>query len=360
MRKFFLVFPLFLLLLSCASYFKRPESNAPIPKIDEPDRVLYERAMRDMQKSRFTVARLTLQTLINTYPDSEFLPQAKYAMAESFYREGTSTALTEAENGFKDYITFFPGTSLADDAQMKIAMAHVRRLEKPDRDRTQAFQAEAEFKSFIEAYPDSPLLNEAKQKLRDVQELLADGDAAVANFYFVKRDYPAALSRYKEILTKYPDYTHAPETLFNGAESLRKLGNDKEAATYYSRIATYYPLSARVDDARERLTAMKEPVPDPDPIALARAQAKGVQESAGVLGKVVTVLKGRPSVSTATSAASTAAGTEDAAPDASGAPVRGGTGNKSKAGSSGNGDNNGTFEVDPKVLDKTPPAKKFR
>jgi outer membrane protein assembly factor BamD len=316
--------------------------------------------MRDMQKSRFTVARLTLQTLINTYPDSEFLPQAKYAMAESFYREGTSTALTEAENGFKDYITFFPGSALADDAQMKIAMAHVRRLEKPDRDRSQAFQAEAEFKSFIEAYPDSPLLNEAKQKLRDVQELLADGDAAVANFYFVKKDYPAALSRYKEILTKYPDYTHAPETLFNGAESLRRLGNDKEAVTYYSRIAMYYPLSVRIDDAKERLVAMKEPVPDPDPIALARAQQKGVVESAGVLGKVITVLKGRPSVSTSTSAASTAAGTEDAEPD-SNAPVRGGTGKgKANGNGNGNGDSNGTFDVDPKVLNKTPPAKKFR
>jgi outer membrane protein assembly factor BamD len=269
--------------------------------------------------------------------------------------------LTEAENGFKDYITFFPGSRLAGDAQMKIAMAHVRRLEKPDRDRSQAILAEGELKSFIEAYPDSPLLNEAKQKLRDVQELLADGDAAVANFYFVKKDYPAALSRYKEILTKYPDYTHAPEALFNGAESLRRVGNDKEAVTYYSRIAMYYPLSTRVDDAKDRLTALKEPVPDPDPIALARAQQQGTQESAGVLGKVITVLKGRPSVSTDTSAASTAEGTEDSTSEP-GAPVRGGTGNgKGKSGNGTSGDNNnGTFDVDPKVLNKTPPAKKFR
>src|SRR6516225_5806258 len=185
MKKFFIVLPLFLLLLCC--HGKKTTATAPLPpsNLNEPDRVLFERAMKDMEKSRFTVARLTLQTLISTYPDSEFLPQAKYAMAESFYRESTSSALTEAENGFKDYITFFPTSPLADDAQMKIAMAHVRRLEKPDRDRSQAILAEAELKSFIESYPDSPLLDEAKQKLREVQELLADGDAAVANFYFV-------------------------------------------------------------------------------------------------------------------------------------------------------------------------------
>src|SRR5215831_1919353 len=129
MRKF-LILPLFCLLLSCGG--KKAATEAPGNNLDEPDRALFDRAMRDLDKNKFTVARLTLQTLINTYPDSEFLPQAKYAMAESFYREGTSTALTEAENGFKDYITFFPGSALADDAQMKIAMAHVRRLEKPD------------------------------------------------------------------------------------------------------------------------------------------------------------------------------------------------------------------------------------
>src|SRR5262245_51540913 len=106
MRKFFLVFPLFFLLLSCGG--KKVATKAPNSNLDEPDRALFDRAMRDIGKNRFTVARLTLQTLINTYPDSEYLPQAKYAMAESFYKESSSTALSQAENEFKDYITFFP------------------------------------------------------------------------------------------------------------------------------------------------------------------------------------------------------------------------------------------------------------
>src|SRR5437667_10066006 len=100
--------------------------------------------MHDLAKSRVTAARLSLQTLINTYPDSEFLPQAKYLMAESFYRENSSSSLNQAETEFKDYITFFPTSPLADDAQMKIAMTHVRRLEKPDRDNTQGQLAEVE------------------------------------------------------------------------------------------------------------------------------------------------------------------------------------------------------------------------
>ena len=350
MRKFFLVLPVVLFLLSCA---KNTATKAPTSTLNEPDRVLFERAMKDLEKSRFTVARLTLQTLISTYPDSEFLPQAKYAMAESFYRESTSTALSQAENEFKDYITFFPTNSLADDAQMKIAMTHVKRLEKADRDNTQAKLAEIEFRSFIESYPDSPLLNEAKQKLREVQELLADGILGVGNFYMVShKDYPAAISRYKEVIKKYPDYTRMPETLFSLGFALERSGNEPEAAIYYTRIATDYPLSDRLAPAKQQLTLLKQPIPEPNPVALARAQESQREVPAGVLGKLVTVLRGRPTVSTKTDAASNAAAEEGA--DDAPTPVRGGT--AAPGAKSGSGNESPSFNIDPKVVQ--PPAKK--
>src|SRR5712691_2738791 len=78
MRKFLAVLPLFLLLLSCGG--KKVATQAPVSNLDEPDRALFERATRDLDKNKFTVSRLTLQTLINTYPDSEYLSQAKYLL----------------------------------------------------------------------------------------------------------------------------------------------------------------------------------------------------------------------------------------------------------------------------------------
>ena len=359
MRKFVLVSPLLFLLLSCGG--KKVATNAPATDLYEPDRVLFERAMRDLKKNKFTVGRLTLQTLINTYPDSEFLPRAKYSMAESFFKENSSSSLSQAENEFKDYITFFPTSPLADDAQLKIAMTHIRRIEKHDRDNTQARLAEVELKSMIETYPDSDLLDEAKRDLRAVQEVLADGVNAVANFYMLHRNYAAAISRYKEVLTKYPDYSKIPDALFDLAEALRHAGNEPEAAIYYARIVIEHPISERAADAKGHLTALNQPIPEPNPVALARAQ-QASHDDKSILGKMFGMFKSRPAVPTETGARSSAddeASTADSGPG----PVRGGTTGATGSTTTNANGNGGNFDIDPKVVQKPSqpqPAKKFR
>src|SRR5204862_6827794 len=84
--------------------------NNPIANIDskQPDRVLCDRAMDAMKKGEYDVARITLQTLINTYPDSELIARAKLAVGDSWYAEGTTASYQQAEVEYKDFSTFFP------------------------------------------------------------------------------------------------------------------------------------------------------------------------------------------------------------------------------------------------------------
>ncbi len=291
---------LLLFLLGCGKGGKNVELNVP-SGISEPDKVLYQQALKDLGKSRYNIARLTLQTLINTYPDSEFLPEAKYALAESFYREGSTSTLNQAEIEFKDFITFFPLDDRADDAQLMIAMTHVRQIEKPDRDSSQAQLAETELRNMIENYPDSALLDEAKQKLRAVQEILAEGVFKIGNHYFIRRAYAAAVSRYREVLTKYPDYTKTPDVLFQLAESLRHADNP-ESEIYYRKIVTDYPFSERVSEAKGQLTEMNKPIPEPNPAALAHGEPPKVEK--GFFGKMLSPMSHRPNVPIETGASS--------------------------------------------------------
>src|ERR1700744_4882715 len=138
----------------------------------QPDKELFDKAMIALKKGRYDVARLDLQTMLNTYPDSEYRMRAKLAVGDSWFKEGGTAALTQAESEYKDFITFFPNSPEAAEAQMKVGDIYYQQMEKPDRDPQNATHAEQEYRTMLEQFPDSPLIPRAKQRLREVQEVL--------------------------------------------------------------------------------------------------------------------------------------------------------------------------------------------
>jgi outer membrane protein assembly factor BamD len=265
----------------------------------EPDKVLYAKATNDLKHGHYEVGRLALQTLINTYPDSEYLAKAKLAIGDSYYKEGGTAGLKQAIVEYKDFITFFPFLDESANAQMQIAMAHYRQMEKPDRDHAEAVQAEAEFQTFLEKYPNSPLLPQAEQHLRDVQEVLAEGNFRVASFYYVRTAYRAAGARLIELTNRYPLYSQADRANWMLGQIYEKGEHNDLAARYYSRIVKDYPLSPLVGDAKNKLTKFGVPIPPPDPEAVARMQKEQSANRPGMVKRTMSFLKTSPDVSTA-------------------------------------------------------------
>jgi outer membrane protein assembly factor BamD len=266
-------------LSGCLFHRSRSTDLASVTPGDQPDKILYEKAQAEIDHARYEVGRLTLQVLINTYPDSEYLSKAKLAIADSFYNEGGVSGLTQAEAEYKDFITFFPTAPEAPMAQFRAGMAHYRLMAKPDRDRTETRLAEAEFKEFLLKYPDSPLMPRVKARLRQVQEVLALGDYRVARYYYQKGANRAARSRFQEIADRYPNFSQGDSALWYLGQSLERLKVPHEAAPYYARIITEHPLSPLVEDAKGRLTALHYQIPRPTRAMLARAEADAVSQS---------------------------------------------------------------------------------
>jgi outer membrane protein assembly factor BamD len=279
--------------------------NNPIANIDskQPDKVLFDRSMDAMKHGKYDVARMTLQTLINTYPDSEYIARAKLAVGDSWYAEGTTAAYQQAEVEYKDFITFFPQLPEAAEAQLKIANMHYKQMEKPDRDYTHAMRAEDEYRQLINQFPDSKLLPQAKQRLREVQEVLAERQFRVGRFYYLRESYPAAIARLKTLTDTYPLYSQADDALLMLGRSYEDeatlIKNSKlleapkmrlvkqyqtEAANTFGRIIERYPLSDRAEEARSHLKDLGRPIPQPTQEAIASYKAE--EESRSDMGKV--------------------------------------------------------------------------
>ena len=277
------------LLTSCG--FKRKKYENPITKdTQQPDKVLFDKAINDIEHGRYEVARLTLNTMINTYDTSEFLAKAKLAVADSWYREGGAHGLAQAEAEYKDFILFYPTMEESAESQWKVCQIHVKQMEKADRDATQGQRAEDECRQVLTQFPNSVYVEKAKQSLRNIQEVLAEKEYMAGAFYVKKQAYPAAANRLSYVVDQYPLFSGADEALWQLAYSYSKLGDrwEDKAAQAYTRIVKDYPLSIHADEAKDKLTAMKRPVPEADPAAVARMKyEEDHRTKAGMIGRVI-------------------------------------------------------------------------
>jgi len=113
-------------------------------------------------------------------------------------------------------------------------------------------------------------ISDAEEAASDVQELRpwdphkAAKDVEVGDFYFRRKNYRAALERYREALVYKPNDAIAN---FRLAECQEKVGNPAEAVTHYGEYLKILPHGPFAADAQK---------------ALERLKASGVKESSAV------------------------------------------------------------------------------
>ncbi len=289
------------LLSSCG--IRRHKYADPITKnTEQPDKVLFDRAINDIEHSRYEIARLTLQTLINTYDSSEYLAKAKLAIADSWFREGGAHGLAQAEAEYKDFELFYPQMEEAAEAQERVCDIHYKQMDKADRDPLHAVRAEDECRQLLLQYPNSKFAPETQQKLREVQEVLAAHEYAAGVFYHHKGAMPAAANRLTSMVDQYPLFSQADEALWMLGDAYDRMGDrfEDKSAGAYTRIVKDYPLSIHADAAKKKLQAMKRPVPEADPVAYARMKYELENRNApNKINRFVGAFKSRPDTSLA-------------------------------------------------------------
>lgn len=157
----------------------------------------------------------------------------------------------------------------------------------------------------LKQYPDAPkdILKQAQQKLRDVQEVLAQRETDIGAFYASHEDWPAALARYQTVKQTYPLYSHMDDVLIgigdayeaeariarnamtcpptpNGMQCLPEAAKasmeqeyDSKAAAEYREVVLKHAAAPHVEFAKERLAAMNLPIPQPTAEDVATSEA---------------------------------------------------------------------------------------
>jgi outer membrane protein assembly factor BamD len=240
------------------------------------DRELYRQGVDAIRKGSFDEGRILLNTMINTYSDSPMIKMSKLSIADSYYLQGGSKGLAQAEVEYRDWIQFFPDDPLADETMLKIAEVHLRQVMAADRDTTHARLAERQLKDLLRRYPNTDSKEQVEQLMNQVQEILAMHELKVARFYFdIRESAQAAQLRTEEILNKYPNFSRFDEALYLHARAMEMQEDTETASRDLARIIASHPHSEYAERAKDTLKKWGKPVPDSDPTKVAESPTDG-------------------------------------------------------------------------------------
>jgi len=295
-------------LIASSCGYKHGKYENPITKdTQQPDKILFDKAINDIEKGRFEMARLTLQTLINTYDSSEYLAKAKLAVGDAWYREGGARGRAQAELEYKDFILFYPTMQEAAESQEKICRIHSEQMDRPDRDPSETLKTEQECRQVLIQFPNSKFAPEAEQITRNAQEVLAEGEFLVGKQYHDRGGFGnvSAANRLSGVADQYPLYSKADEALWLAADSYQKSGPRfrQMEGDAYTRIVRDYPLSPRADAAKAKLKTLEMPIPEADPAAVARMRFEAQNRvTPGLFHRLTNFMRSSPDTYTAAKA----------------------------------------------------------
>jgi outer membrane protein assembly factor BamD len=228
-----------------------PPANA------DADQFLFERGSAEFKERNWITAREYYRQIVDNYPQSQYRPDAKLGVGDSYIGEHTTESLLLAVNEFREFLTFYPTSPRADYAQYRLAFAQSEQMLAPERDQTNTREAVKELQVFVERYPNSTLMPEARALLRSAKDRLSEASYRVGFFYFRSRWYPGAVDRFQQVLREDPEYTNRDAVYYHLAESLLRLERKAEALPYFERLLKEFEQSSYLELSRRRVSELK-------------------------------------------------------------------------------------------------------
>lgn len=219
------------------------------------DQVIWEAGQKALKGKQWDVARQHFRRIVDGFPQSPLVPQARLAAGDAYFNEGGSSNWILAAGQYREFLTVFPSHPRGDYAQFQVAESFYNQRNSPDRDQTQVLQALDEYLTFIDRFPESTFAKTVRERVKACRGSLARSEFIVGYFYQKsRRAYRAAIPRYETILKNYPDFESTDETLLRLGQCLTYSGRTSEAAPVLARLLDEYPESPFVKDAKLILT----------------------------------------------------------------------------------------------------------
>ena len=213
---------------------------------EEPADAIYDQGLARLQKGDGEGAAKKFAELEKQYPFSAHSRKGLIMQTYAQYQGGQyDDAIATAQR----YIGLYPSSPDAPYAMYLAAMSYYNQVPDISRDQERAEKALQLFGSLVEKYPKSEYVEDSKYKIQVTRDQLAGKEMSVGRFYLTRKNYAAALGRFRDVVGKYQTTRHVEEALYRLTETYMALGIAHEAQTAAAVLGHNYPDSQWYKDA---------------------------------------------------------------------------------------------------------------
>jgi outer membrane protein assembly factor BamD len=238
-----------LLLSGCMSSEKDIDLSTYVDQT-EPADVLYNQGLANLNAGRLAEASKKFAAVDRQHPYSEFARKSMVMGAFANYRQGN---YEEAIGSAKRYLTLYPSTEDADYAMYIIGLSYFRQIRDVTQDQKEARQTVQTMQEVVTRWPESEYVEDAKAKIRFANDQLAGKEMQIGRYYLERREYLAAIKRFRSVVETYSNTRHIEEALARLVEAYYAMGLTDEAQTAAAVLGQNYPDSQWYKDSYKLL-----------------------------------------------------------------------------------------------------------
>lgn len=229
------------LLAACSSSDKKEEKFT-----SEAD--LYHAAEEQLEHEQWETAIKNLQKLEDNFPFGAYAEQGQLELIYAYYNYNKPDDAIATANRFirlhpqhrnVDYAYYMMG--LSSFTKDKGMFERIMPTDMTKRDPGAARESLANFTQLLNRFPDSPYAADAKKRMLFLRNLLARYEIHVANYYFKRQAYVAAISRGRYVLENYPGAPAMPDALAVMVQGYHLIGMEDRSKEMLEVLRTNYP-----------------------------------------------------------------------------------------------------------------------
>lgn len=231
MRRPLLLAALLLGLAACAS-------DQPEQLVEKPADELFKTAQDLADAGNYRGAATAYEEVDRQHPYSQLATRAQMMAAYSYYE---SNQYEEAVTAAERFVELHPGNADVPYAQYLVGICYYEQISDVGRDQEMTRKSLQSFGDLIKRFPDSDYAKDAKLKIDLANDHLAGKQMEIGRYYENRKQWIAAINRFRNVVENYQTTTHVPEALHRLTESYLALGVADEAQAAAAVLGYNYP-----------------------------------------------------------------------------------------------------------------------